>query len=153
MIRWRGLRFKSNLPTKKIKPSQGFLGEIMSNPLGGTPATFKEPKDFAKQLKLFFKWCEEKDKIPFIVSFAYFCRMPLSTLEGYRHRKGFEHLYEIIKTASHHQVLQGGMQKLYSDKITHLVLKNHHNYDAVDKVENENQTTTKIEIVLAEPPK
>ncbi len=136
----------------KIQPSQGFLGENMANPLGGTPATFKDPKDFAKKLREFFKWCEETEKIPFIVSFAYFCRMPLSTLEGYRNREGFEHLYGLIKTASHHQVLQGGMQKLYSDKITHLVLKNHHNYDAVE-TPNVTQGTQKIEIVLAEPPK
>ncbi len=124
----------------------------MANPLGGTPATFKTPKDFEKKLRLFFKWCEEEDKIPFLVSFAYFCMMPLPTLEGYKHRKGFEHLYELIKTASHHQVLQGGMQKLYSDKITHLVLKNHHNYDAVDAPNVAQNTAHTIELVVATPP-
>ncbi len=125
----------------------------MANPLGGKPAEFKSPAIFAKKMQEFFKWCEEEEKIPFLVSFAYFCRMPLPTLEGYKHRNGFEHLYELIKTASHHQVLQGGMAKLYSDKITHLVLKNHHKYDAVDIVDAIQAAPSRIEIILAEPKK
>ncbi len=118
---------------------------------GGSPPAFKSPAVFKKKMLAFFDYCEEKDKIPFIVEFANFCGLSLNTLDGYKNYPEFKDMYALISQAAHAQLLQGGVKKQYSDKLTQFCLINHHGYNK-DEVDAIQAAPQKIEIVVAQPP-
>ncbi len=122
----------------------------------GPPKAYKTPAIFKRKAIEYFKHCTETGEIPFLVGFAVFTQVPLYTLEAYRKYEGYEDYYQMIKDASHHTILQGGLKKEFSDKTVALILRNHNGYvgeSQITKTEAPTQPQTHtVELVLAQPP-
>ncbi len=120
----------------------------------GQPKTFKTPAVFKKKVFEYLEHCSKNEEIPFIVGFSVYTRVPLSTVEGYSKYEGYTEVYELIKNASEHTILQQSLKKNFSDKISMFILTNHYDYVSDKPVEtNAPQTAQTIEITLAEKPK
>ncbi len=106
----------------------------MANPAGGPPEAFKSPAIFKKRIKEFFDYCKAEKRIPFIVGFAVHSGVPLPTIEGYKHREGYEALYQSIKDASHNELLHRGLNGEANAGFAKFVMINHQGYTS-DKQE------------------
>lgn len=119
------------------------------------PPTFKTPKAFLKKMLEFFVWAEENNRVPYLIEYANFCMITTNTLDGYKHKPGFEVYYQLIKQKAHSELLHRGLNKLADARFAKFVLVNHENYisDNTPVVEQaQTQGNQKIEIVLAQPP-
>lgn len=122
----------------------------MANPKGGPPKAFNSPAVFKKRMQEYLEYCKEEDRVPLLVGFARFCQIPILTLEGYKHREGFQGLYAMIKDATHDEIIQRGMDKSADSRFSMFMLRNHQKYDAIDSEDTRVAPQT-IEIVLAKP--
>ncbi len=106
----------------------------MANPKGGPPPSFKSPAVFKKRMQEYLDYCVKEDRIPLLVGFARFCQIAIVTLEGYKHREGFQHLYAMIKDATHDEVIQRGLNKSADARFAMFILRNHHGYTGENQV-------------------
>ncbi len=120
-----------------------------------SPPTFKNPRAFRKKMLEFFAWCDENNRVSYLLEFANFCLITTNTLDAYKHKPGFENDYQLIKQKAHGEILHRGLNKLADAQFAKFILINHENYVS-DKPAETNAVQaapSRIEIILAEPKK
>ncbi len=110
----------------------------MKKPINPCPPTFKSPRVFRNKMIEFFKWAEENNRIPYLLEFANFCMITTNTLDGYKHKPGFENDYQLIKQKAHGEILHRGMNKQADSHFAKFVLVNHEGYTS-EKTESKQE--------------
>lgn len=108
----------------------------------GRPTDYNE--DIIKKTNEYLKnYKEQGDVIPNIAGLACYLKIARSTIYDWASqgsKKEFSDSIEDILSSQERELINGGLLKKYSDKITNLMLSNHHNYRTKSEVDFNDKT-------------
>ncbi len=116
-------------------------------------AKFRTPGVFKTKVFKYLEHCKENNEIPFLIGFAVANGCPMTTLDAYKHKPGYEVYYEMIKNASEYTLLTGALTKKISEKMAMFILRANYGYQAENASTPTQASAQTVNFVIAEPPK